>query len=99
MTIDSSENFVEMSNLCPFSRQIESYCESNRKKDPPDFLTEHFETCEKCRHQFIRFGKELERVEALIPKVVREDIKEEEVKIIKVWSQLIRKGKKRFFFF
>ena len=88
-----------MSNLCPFSRQIESFCETNGKKSPPQFLTEHYETCEECRPQFLKFGKELEHLEALIPLFRKEDVESEEKSILKKLSQFNRKKKKYLFFF
>ena len=99
MKLDFGEEVEKMNNVCPFSRQIEGYCESDRKKSPPNFLTEHYETCEKCRPQFLKFGKELERLEVLIPQVKKEDIKEEEENILKNWNQFRRKRKRRLFFF
>ena len=99
MTINRNEDFDKMSNLCPFSRQIEIYCEMDGKKNPPEFLTEHYETCDECRPQFLKLGKELEVMEALIPKVVKEDIKENQDNIFKTWIQHTKKSKKRGFFF
>ena len=99
MTINFDEDFEKMSNSCPFSRQIEVYCDSVGKKDPPEFLTEHYENCEKCRPHFLKYGKELERLDLLIPKVLKEDIIEEEENILKIWNQFRRKRKWGIFSF
>ena len=88
-----------MGEECPFSRQIEVFCETNGKKDPPHFLTEHFETCEKCRPLFLKLGNELEKIENLIPMVKKESIGIEEENILRKFKQFSLKKKKHLLFF
>ena len=88
-----------MNEVCPFSRQIEGYCETSGKKNPPLFLTEHYEVCEKCRPLFLKLGKQLEKLESLIPLVRKEDVGSDEKSILKKLNQFGIKRKKRFFSF